>query len=201
MGPRASLTPYPASTHPSPPILTDTSITHPLQVGQGATTTAVHHEEYTRRGEQRLLCDAHDASRRRAYSRAIDGSFQLRLGRADRREVQQQAVSAHTRAHTTMSDGEQDGRVPGAGARLRDKPLPPGRRLEHRRAMGHAPQHQSSPFESIDGSVGWTAECFSLCNLQRVGRLTSRLDSRTAPEPGRAALKRDLRADERPTIA
>ena len=55
-------------------------------------------------------------------------------------------LSAHTnRAHTTMSGGEQCGRVLGACARLRERPLPPGRRLEQRRAARHAPQHQPSP--------------------------------------------------------
>ena len=55
-------------------------------------------------------------------------------------------LSAHThRAHTTMSGGEQCGRVLRACARLRDRSLPPGRRLEQRRAARHAPQHQSSP--------------------------------------------------------
>ena len=55
------------------------------------------YDEYTRRGDSGGLCDAHDAQSGSKCPRAMGGSLQLRLGRVDRRDEQQQALSAHTR--------------------------------------------------------------------------------------------------------
>ena len=67
-------------------------MTQRSNMAKAATMHPEQHEEYSWRSEWRRLCGAHDATRGSACSRAMDGSFQRRLGLAARRDEQLQAV-------------------------------------------------------------------------------------------------------------